>query len=250
MHITSIKNYTIWDPKSIKIIAFDADDTLWHNEQLFRDSESTFCKLFEDQLPEGELKAFLFEREILNLPVYGYGAKGFMLSMIETALQLPQLDLTDRKLGAILSIGKNLIDRSVVLIDGVKQVLELLQGHYRLIVITKGDLLEQEKKLRKSGLEPFFHHIEIMSEKHEDNYLRLLLRLDCKPEQLLMVGNSLKSDIRPVLAIGCFGVHIPYPIIWEHERIEFDPTGLTQFAEVDSMSALLDLLEINRNPAF
>lgn len=230
---------------SIKIIAFDADDTLWHNEQCFRDSETAFCQLFEDEIPEKELKTILFEHEIQNLPVYGYGAKGFLLSMIETARSVPQVELTENKLAAIIAIGKSLIDRPVVLIDGVKDVLEKLRGSYCLIVITKGDLLEQEKKLNKSGLESYFHHIEIMSEKHESNYLRLLRHLDCIPENLLMVGNSLKSDIRPVLAIGSYGVHVPYPILWEHEYIDFETKGLQKFVELKSISGLPNLLVRN-----
>ncbi|MEO6547433.1 MAG: HAD family hydrolase [Ferruginibacter sp.] len=205
---------------NIKVIAFDADDTLWINEPYFLETETKFCALLEDYLPRHTLAKELFKTEIQNLPLYGYGVKGFMLSMIETALRVSNNTLAIEVLEKAIVFGKELLEKPIEILDGVEDVLKALKGSYRLVVATKGDLLDQERKLKKSGLEHYFHHIEIMSDKQEADYRKLIKHLDIQPEEFLMIGNSLKSDIMPVLAIGGYGIHIPYHTTWAHEQVE------------------------------
>jgi putative hydrolase of the HAD superfamily len=205
---------------SIKVIAFDADDTLWVNEPYFRDTEKLFCALLEDYLPEHSVEKELFKIEMQNLALYGYGVKGFMLSMIETALSISDNKIPPIVINKILQLGKDLLAKPIELLDGVEQVLQCLQGSYKLVVATKGDLLDQERKLRKSGIEPYFHHIEIMSDKQASDYQKLIKHLDIQANEILMIGNSLKSDIIPVLALGGYGIHVPYHTTWAHEQIE------------------------------
>ncbi len=204
---------------SIKVVAFDADDTLWVNEPYFRKTEEAFCQLLEGYLSMHDLERELMRTELDNLPLYGYGVKGFTLSMVEAAIRITSGTLSVEIIDKILDLGKRLLNEPIELLDGVENVLESLQGKYRLVVATKGDLLDQERKLRKSGLGKYFHHIEIMSEKDDANYLKLIRHLDIKPEELLMVGNSLKSDVLTVLNIGGSAIHVHYHITWAHEQI-------------------------------
>ncbi len=204
----------------IKVVAFDADDTLWVNEPYFRKTEEKFCDLLSEYLPRHSLERELLKIEIGNLPLYGYGIKGFTLSMIETALNASNHTLSAQAIQQILTLGKELLNEPIELLADVEEVLQTLQNRYRLVIATKGDLLDQQRKLQKSGLGHYFHHIEVMSEKDDDNYLKLIKRLDIEPEELLMIGNSLKSDIMPVLNVGGYAVHIPYHITWVHEQIE------------------------------
>lgn len=204
----------------IKVIAFDADDTLWVNEPYFQEIEKKFCALLEDYLPQHTTAKELFKTEIANLTLYGYGIKGFMLSMVETALRIGGRDINPEIIEKAIGYGKELLEKPIELLDGVEDVLKALKDKYRLVVATKGDLLDQERKLKKSGLEHYFHHIEIMSEKHENDYLKLIKHLDIDASQFIMIGNSLKSDILPVLAIGGYACHIPYHTTWAHEHIE------------------------------
>ena len=205
---------------NIKVIAFDADDTLWINEPYFQETENKFCALLEDYLPRHTLAKELFKTEIQNLPLYGYGIKGFMLSMIETAMRISNNTLNIEVLQKAIEFGKELLEKPIEILEGVEEVLKTLKGKYRLVVATKGDLLDQERKLKKSGLEHYFHHIEIMSDKQESDYLKLIRRLDIQPADFLMIGNSLKSDVMPVLSIGGHAVHIPYHTTWAHEHVE------------------------------
>jgi putative hydrolase of the HAD superfamily len=205
---------------NIKVVAFDADDTLWVNEPYFRETEIKFCELLEDYLPQHTVGQELFKTEIDNLPLYGYGVKGFMLSMVETALRISDKTLNVEVIEKAIQYGKELLEKPIEILEGVEQVLQALQKHYRLVVATKGDLLDQERKLRKSGLGHYFHHIEIMSDKKEADYQKLIKRLDIAPEEFLMIGNSLKSDVLPVLSLGGHGIHVPYHITWAHEHIE------------------------------
>jgi len=205
---------------NIKVIAFDADDTLWVNEPYFQETEKKFCALLEDYLPQHTLAKELFKTEIQNLPLYGYGVKGFMLSMIETGMRISDNTLNIEVLAKTIQYGKELLEKPIEMLDGVEDVLKALKGHYRLVVATKGDLLDQERKLKKSGLEHYFHHIEIMSDKQEADYLKLIKHLDIQPSEFLMLGNSLKSDVLPVLAIGGHGIHVPYHTTWAHENVE------------------------------
>jgi len=205
---------------NLKVIAFDADDTLWVNEPYFRQTEEQFYTLLGGFSSQHELERELLKTEIENLALYGYGIKGFMLSMIETALRVTNNTISVDVVGKILDLGKQMLDQPIELLDGVEDVLLSLKDKYRLVVATKGDLLDQERKLKKSGISHYFHHIEIMSEKDDANYLKLIKHLDIKPDELMMVGNSLKSDILPVLNVGGYGVHVPYHITWAHEQIE------------------------------
>jgi putative hydrolase of the HAD superfamily len=204
----------------IKVIAFDADDTLWVNEPYFRRTEEKFCNLFSEFLPAHDIERELLKTEIGNLGLYGYGIKGFVLSMIETALKVTDGQINTQAIEKILALGKELLNEPIELLEGVEQVLQTLQGKYRLVIATKGDLLDQERKLKKSNLSQYFHHIEVMSEKDDASYLKLVKHLDIQPNELLMIGNSLKSDIIPVLNIGGHAIHVPYHITWVHEMVE------------------------------
>jgi putative hydrolase of the HAD superfamily len=204
----------------IKVISFDADDTLWDNEIFFREAEERFTALFEDYLSYHDVMNELLKVEIKNIPMYGYGIKAFVLSMIETALIITDNKVNPVLIGRIIQLGRDMMEKPVTLLDGVEEVLKSLQGKYRLVVATKGDLLDQERKLKKSGLEKYFHHIEIMSEKAQPDYIKLIKHLDIDANQFMMVGNSLKSDILPVINLGGYGVHIPYHTTWALEQID------------------------------
>ncbi len=206
--------------KGIKVIAFDADDTLWVNEPYFQETELKFCKLMEDYLSHHSLSQELFKTEISNLKLYGYGIKGYILSMIEAALRISNNTISTATVEKIIQYGKELLEKPIELLDGVHQTLESLKPRYKLVVATKGDLLDQRRKLHNSGLGPYFHHIEVMSDKQEIDYRDLVKRLDISASEFLMIGNSLKSDVLPVLAIGGHAIHIPFHTTWEHERID------------------------------
>jgi putative hydrolase of the HAD superfamily len=226
---------------NIKAIAFDADDTLWINEPYFQETEQKFCRLFENYLPQHTTARELLQTEISNLPLYGYGIKGFMLSMIETALKVTDKTLPVDAVEKIIGYGKELLERPIELFEGIEEVLIKLKDKYRLVVATKGDLLDQERKLRNSGIEHYFHHIEIMSEKGEKDYRKLIRHLDIQPEEFLMVGNSLKSDVLPVLAVGGHACHIPYHITWAHEVVEHQVEH-PNFRQLANMGEILPYL--------
>ena len=226
----------------IKVIGFDADDTLWINEPNYRQTEAEFCKIMEPWLVSLEASKELFITEMSNLELYGFGAKGFVLSLIETAIRVSKGQFGSDSLNQIIHLGKELLDKPVELLDGVKTVLASLQGSCRIIMATKGDLLDQERKLRKSGLEGYFHHIEIMSDKMEANYLKLIAHLEIEPSEFMMVGNSLKSDIIPVLNLGGHGVHVPYHTTWQHEHSDHLPQN-PNFAQIIGIDKLPDLLK-------
>ncbi len=225
----------------LKIIAFDADDTLWVNEPYFQEAEQKFCALLEDYLPLHTVSQELFKTEMQNLPLYGYGVKAFMLSMLETALRVTENTANPAILHKAIEYGRELLAKPIELLDGVTEVLEALKGKFRLVVATKGDLLDQERKLMKSELEPYFHHIEIMSDKQEKDYQKLIRHLDCQSEEFLMLGNSLKSDVLPVLNIGGYGVHIPYHTTWAHEKIE-SKIEHPNFLQLSKISEILPYL--------
>jgi len=224
---------------SIKVIGFDADDTLWVNGTYFSEAEASFCALMSKYMPEKELTDELFRTEMQNMECYGYGAMAYTLSLIETALKISEEKVQANVIAEILKLGRSLLSKPIELFPGVKEVLPFLQEKYRLIVVTKGDLLDQERKLEKSGLLPYFHHIEVVSEKRESNYLHLINVLNILPEEFLMVGNSLKSDVIPVLAIGGKAVHVPFSTVWKHESAE-KPS--TPYIEIQSLVDLPGLL--------
>jgi len=204
----------------IKTIAFDADDTLWVNEPYFQEAENRFCTLLSAYLPPHTVSQELFNTEMKNLSLYGYGIKGFMLCMIETISRVSNGTASMQLIDQALVLGHELLQKPIELLEGVSATLEQLHGKYRLVIATKGDLLDQERKLKQSGLQDYFHHIEIMSNKQVADYAKLLKQLDCSPGNFLMLGNSIKSDVLPVLALQAFAGHIPYHTTWMHERHE------------------------------
>jgi len=207
---------------NLKVIAFDADDTLWINETYFDETEKKFCGLMEDYLSHQGVSKELFKIEIGNLKLYGYGIKGYILSMIEAAMSISNNTIPMEIIAKIIEFGKELLDKPIVLLDGVEETLETLHGKYKLVVATKGDLLDQRRKLHNSGLGHYFHHIEVMSDKQEIDYVDLIKRLEIQPKEFFMIGNSLKSDILPVLSIGGHAVHIPFHTTWAHEKIDHE----------------------------
>lgn len=206
--------------QNIKVIAFDADDTLWVNEPYFQEIEKKFCEMLEDFLPHHSVAKELFKVEMDNLELYGYGAKAFVLSMVETVLKVSSNTAPIYLVEKVIEFGKDLINKPIELLDDVEDVLKQLKTNYRLVVATKGDLLDQERKLMKSGLEKYFHHIEIMSDKQVKDYQKLIKHLDIQPNEFMMIGNSLKSDVMPVVELGGVGVHVPYHTTWAHEVVD------------------------------
>lgn len=227
--------------KNIKVIAFDADDTLWVNEPYFRVAEKQFYELMADYLPKNSPPNALFQAQIKNLPIYGYGIKSFTLSMIEAAIAITDKTIPLTAIVEMLDIGKEMLEAPVELLDGVEDVLKALQGKYRLVMATKGDLLDQERKLEKSGLANYFHHIEIMSEKKLPNYKKLIQHLDIPPNEFLMIGNSLKSDVLPVLELGGHAFHVPFHTTWEYEQVETTIENV-QFRALGNVEEVLDFL--------
>ena len=223
--------------KHIKTIAFDADDTLWHNEPYFDEAQERFCELFQDYASSQEILGLILNHQVKNLPLYGFGIKAFTLSMIETALQLTNNTISGKGIEKILTIGKDLLQKPVELMPNVEAVLQELKGKYKLIVATKGDLKDQHRKLHDSGIGHYFHHIEVLSDKTELDYTKMLGRLDIQASDFLMIGNSLKSDVLPILNIGGYGIHVPYHTTWEYEKIDFK-------IEHDNFLALTDIAEI------
>ncbi|MFL0082850.1 HAD family hydrolase [Tenacibaculum maritimum] len=225
--------------KEIKVIAFDADDTLWVNETYFREAERRFAKLLSAYETENKIDQELFKTEIKNLTIYGYGVKGFMLSMVESALELSNYRISQQAIEEILDIGKEMLEKPIELLEGVEEVLQNLQGKYKLIVATKGDLLDQERKLEQSGIATYFHHIEVMSDKKVADYQKLLKHLDIVPSELLMVGNSLRSDILPLIKIGASAIHVPFHTTWAHEEVAKEEQSDTAYITVSEIKNIL-----------
>ena len=201
-------------------VFFDADDTLWENEQYFRNAEAKFTELLADYTsPEG-VQQMLWEKQEDNIPLFGYGSKTYMIGMTDAALELCGGSLPERIYYGVKDIITSLAFHELQIIDGVQETLEALSGHYKMIVATKGDVTEQMAKFRKSGLDRFFHHCEVMENKDEKNYIELAAKHDIDPERLLMIGNSVKSDIAPVVNIGGTAIHTPHEIVWVHEMMD------------------------------
>ncbi|MDH3323841.1 MAG: HAD family hydrolase [Flavobacteriaceae bacterium] len=230
------------DYSHIKVIGFDADDTLWVNETYFREAELEFAKLLAQYETANTIDQELFKKEMQNLPLYGYGVKGFVLSMVEMALELSNYNVSNETIEAILNIGKEMLNKPVELLEGVEQTLKALSKQYRLILLTKGDLLDQERKLEKSGLTKYFHHIEVLSDKKEANYLNLLSHLDINASEFLMIGNSLKSDILPIINIKAHAIHVPFHTTWLHEQVNEEETNNKPFKTVHSLLNIKGLL--------
>jgi putative hydrolase of the HAD superfamily len=205
-------------------IGFDADDTLWHNENIFEKVHERYFKLLSRFHDTPTVEKALFATEMRNLELYGYGIKGYMLSSIETAIELTDGKIRSDELREILARGREMLEHPVEMLPGAHEALEALAPNFRLLLITKGDLRDQERKLAKSGVAGKFSAVEIVSEKNASTYSRIFNRHGVEPRDFLMVGNSVKSDILPVLELGGSGVHIPYRITWGHENAE-TPVG-------------------------
>lgn len=228
----------------VKYIAFDADDTLWVNEPYFREAEAEYCRVLERFAQPKEIIDTLYQTELKNLAPYGYGAKAFTISLMETAIGFSNryssgscsassggvgkvascggAPLTPDEMSQVIKIGTSLINVPMEVLPGVKRLLEKLKdaGRHQLVVATKGDLLDQNRKLKRSGLAEHFNLVEVMYDKNEETYSTLLKKLRCRPEEFLMIGNSMKSDILPVLNIGGYAIYIPFHSTWEHEKVE------------------------------
>jgi putative hydrolase of the HAD superfamily len=230
-------------PTSELVIAFDADDTLWHNENIFEDVHERYRTMLARYHGAEAVEHAFFSTEMRNLDLYGYGVKGFTLSAIETAIQL-----SDGKIGAdeirqLIDLGRTMLAHPVELLEGVAETLAALAPAHRLLLITKGDLRDQERKLSKSGLADHFQAAEIVSEKDEATYAAILKRHGIAPSRFLMVGNSLKSDIFPVLALGGSAVHLPYHLTWKHERSDTIPLENNRFFTLGNLRDLPPLVD-------
>lgn len=227
--------------ETITTIGFDADDTLWHNELFFKRAEARFADLLAAYGTRDEVGAHLIETERANVTRYGFGIKGFTLSMIETALRISDGRVPGSVIGEILAAGREMLSHPVETLPHARETIETLQGRYRLILITKGDLFDQERKLTASGLDSYFDAVEIVSNKSEQTYRQVFLRHGDGAERAVMVGNSLKSDIIPALAAGAWGIYVPHELLFALEHAE-PPTGYDRFREIADLEALPALL--------
>jgi len=229
-----------------RVLAFDGDDTLWHNESRFHLTQTELRDLVRRHVPDADVDGHLFEVEMRNLGLYGYGVKAFTLSMLETAIQLTDGRIPATDLQVILGWGKRMIGEPTELLDGVRESLVDVSARYSLLLITKGDLFDQESKLARSGLAELFAGVEILSDKTLDSYRSLLKRRGIRPEEFVMVGNSLRSDVVPVVAMGARAVHIPYHLTWHHEHVPEDALprdGWHRLDRIAELSGLLDSLD-------
>ncbi len=230
----------------LKVLAFDGDDTLWHNESRFNLTQAALRDLVHRQVPDADVDGHLFDLEMRNLGLYGYGVKAFTLSMLETAIELTDGRIPAADLQVILGWGKRMLAEPTELLDGVHQSLLDASKRYSLLLITKGDLFDQESKLARSGLAEMFSGVEILSDKTVDTYRSVLNRRGIEPGEFVMVGNSLRSDIVPVVALGARAVHIPYHVTWHHELVpeESLPSGgwhrLGTIAELSGLLGSMD----------
>ena len=227
---------------SDRTIGFDADDTLWHNEVIFEQTHERYRALLADYHDAATVDRTLFENEMRNLELYGYGIKGFTLSAIETAIELTGGKIGTGEIRQLIEAGRDMLAHPVNLLEGVTEVLPALAIQYRLVLITKGDLRDQERKLAKSGLAAHFQHIEILSEKDTGAYRRVFSRHNINPGKFLMVGNSLKSDILPVIELGGAGVHIPYHLTWAAEHAAQPEACSGRLFTLESMLKLPDVI--------
>ncbi|HVU33529.1 MAG TPA: HAD family hydrolase [Opitutaceae bacterium] len=225
-----------------RVIGFDADDTLWHNEVIFERVHARYRELLGRWHDAATVDRTLFATEMRNLELYGYGIKGFMLSAIETAIDLTRGEISAEEIRTLVELGQDMLRHPVELLEGVGDVVAALAASHTLLLITKGDLRDQERKLAKSGLAAHFAGVEILSEKNEATYRRSLRRHGVAPGEFLMVGNSLKSDILPVLALGGSAAHVPYPLLWQHERTEALPDAPDRFFELGTIRDLAPLV--------
>ncbi|MCS6840407.1 MAG: HAD family hydrolase [Roseiflexus sp.] len=222
----------------ITTIAFDADDTLWHNENLYSITQERFKRLLAPFQDVATIDQRLYATEMRNLAFFGYGIKGFTLSMIETAIEVTDGRIGAREIRQIIDFARDMLRAPVELLPGVRETIASLSDSYRLMIITKGDLFDQESKIARSGIADYFQHIEIVSEKTPDTYAAVMKRHGIEPHRFLMVGNSLKSDILPVVEVGGNAVYIPYHLTWEHERVIDEGAIAGRYATLSHISEL------------
>jgi putative hydrolase of the HAD superfamily len=223
-------------------IGFDGDDTLWQNERLFLRAQDRFRALLGRYVDPDRIDGKLLETEKRNIAVFGYGIKGFALSMVETALEMTDNGISAPDVRVILDLAREMLTAEVELLDHAAEAVRALAGTHPLLLITKGDLRDQERKVERSGLQPFFRAIEIVSEKNPDRYAAILRRHTVEPRRFLMVGNSLRSDILPVLSLGAAAVHIPHTLTWTHEMADPPPTGEPGFHTLEHVGLLPGLV--------
>jgi putative hydrolase of the HAD superfamily len=226
----------------VTVVGLDGDDTLWHNETRFNVTQGQFRELVHRHVPDADVDNQLFQTEMKNLGIYGYGIKSFTLSMIETAIQLTEGRIPASDLEVILGWGKRMLTQPTELLDGVEPALHELSGRYDLLLITKGDLFDQESKLARSGLADLFLGVEIVSEKNVSSYRGILERRGIKAAEFVMVGNSLRSDIVPVLELGARAVHIPYHVTWHHEHVPEESMPRSGWYRLERIAELSPLL--------
>jgi putative hydrolase of the HAD superfamily len=225
------------------VVGFDADDTLWHNEVIFEKTHERYRALLAEYHDAATVDRTLFATEMRNLELYGYGIKGFTLSAIETAIQLTEGRISAREIHRLIELGREMLAHPVELLEGVVETVTSLAERHTLLLITKGDLRDQERKLAKSNLAAHFRHVEIVSEKNQETYAHILRRHGVAPERFVMVGNSLKSDILPVLSLGGSGVYVPYHITWAAERVEEVPVAEGRFFRIESLRELPEVVQ-------
>ena len=229
----------------VRVVGFDGDDTLWHSETRFHVTQGEFHELLERHVPEADADRRLAEMELKNLGIYGYGVKSFTLSMLETAIELTEGQIPASDLKVILGWGKRMLMEPTELLEGVEETLHKLSPSYDLLLITKGDLFDQESKLAQSGLGDLFLGVEILTEKNVDSYRGVFRRRSIQPEDFVMVGNWLRSDIVPVVSLGGHAVHIPYEVTWDHEHVpeeEMPKGGWRRIASIRELPGLLEEL--------
>jgi putative hydrolase of the HAD superfamily len=227
----------------VRVVGFDGDDTLWHSETRFDVTQGEFRDLLKRHVPDADVDTRLADMEMKNLGIYGYGVKSFTLSMIETAIELTQARIPASDIEVILGWGQRMLTAPTELLDGVEETLRALSGRYDLLLITKGDLFDQESKLARSGLGDLFLGVEILSEKNAETYRGVFRRRGIRPEDFVMVGNSLRSDIVPVVDLGARAVHIPYSVTWHHENVPEEDLPKKGWRHASSIRDLPELLE-------
>lgn len=226
----------------IDTVAFDADDTLWHNEHLFQDTQDKLAAIVGRYRPGEDIAEALYAVEMRNLALFGYGIKGFTLSMVEAAIALTEFRITAAEIHEIVALGKAMMTAPVEMLEGVEETLAHVSGRYRTILITKGDMVDQSSKIERSGLAGHFDQMEIVPRKDADTYRRVFARHAIDAARTVMVGNSMPSDILPVLELGGHAVHVPYAILWAHEDHDTDPVS-ERFHRLEHLGELRDLLD-------
>jgi putative hydrolase of the HAD superfamily len=224
----------------LDLIAFDADDTLWHNLIHFNAAEKRFGEMFSNHLPASEATTQLMKTESRNISLYGFGVKSFTLSMIETAINISNGAVDAATTAKLIAMGRDMLDHDVELLPHVEDTLKALHGEYKILLVTKGDLKHQERKVLASGLAHFFEGVDIVSDKTPETYTRIAQRHATTPKQMLMAGNSVKSDVLPMIAAGGIGVYVPFEVLWDHEHEEV-PKSTERFYEVKDLRGVVDV---------